>query len=168
MKYSISETRKCGLSDHTNHRPRHFFFRLFRFLSTVRGRRGTGPRQNNQIGRRSTSIVFKSCRKMMALIKPFVVICPLGTYCSFVWVRYTYEVKCSQRHLLVDFENSWFGAPCKLNEIKIYLSCLHVSAWTHNLICHRSRSVWMWFEHCTPEKFEKHDKCKELSKKDLV
>ena len=25
LKYSISETRKCGLSDGTNHRPRQFF-----------------------------------------------------------------------------------------------------------------------------------------------
>ena len=30
-----SETRKCELSDDTNHRPRHFFCRLSRFLSTV-------------------------------------------------------------------------------------------------------------------------------------
>ena len=35
MKYSISETRKCGLSDGTNHRPRQFFFRLSRLLSSV-------------------------------------------------------------------------------------------------------------------------------------
>ena len=32
---SISETRKSELSERTNHRPRHFFFRLSRFLSTV-------------------------------------------------------------------------------------------------------------------------------------
>ena len=34
---NISETRKCKLPDHTNQKPRQFFFRLFQFLSTVVG-----------------------------------------------------------------------------------------------------------------------------------
>ena len=34
-RHKISETRKCQLSDRTNHKPRHFFFRLFHFLTTV-------------------------------------------------------------------------------------------------------------------------------------
>ena len=35
LKHSISETRKCGLSDGTNHRPRQLFLVLSRLLSSV-------------------------------------------------------------------------------------------------------------------------------------
>ena len=35
LKYSISEARKCGLSDDTNHRPRQFFLVLSWLLSSV-------------------------------------------------------------------------------------------------------------------------------------
>ena len=35
LRRKISETRKFELLDGTNHRARHFFFRLSQFLSTV-------------------------------------------------------------------------------------------------------------------------------------